>query len=57
VGDELDLAAQVENLLFVIWVQDQRFDYWRKVLKETVKALEEIRDIMAEGDEQWIANL
>lgn len=56
-GDELDLAAQVENLLFVIWVQDQRFDYWRKVLKETVKALEEIRDIMAEGDEQWIANL
>jgi hypothetical protein len=44
-GDELAMTseAKIENLLFVVWVQDQRFDYWKKVIRETKEKLEELK--------------
>jgi hypothetical protein len=44
-----DLSGKVENLLFVIWIQDQRHDYWMKFIKEVRIALE----ILREGDRGW----
>lgn|GEM_PF-2219133 len=38
----MDLEAKVENLLFVIWVQDQRQAYWSKVIRELRAELEEL---------------
>jgi len=40
---------KVENLLFVIWVQDQRHKYWMKVIRETKKELEKLREEMWDG--------
>jgi hypothetical protein len=39
-----DLSGKVENLLFVIWIQDQRHNYWMKFIKEVRTALEILRE-------------
>jgi len=43
---------KIENLLFVIWVQDQRHDYWQKVLREIKGELEAISDILARNSDR-----
>jgi hypothetical protein len=50
-GNELAMTSdeKVENLLFVIWVQDQRHKYWMKVIRETKKELEKLREEMWDG--------
>ena len=46
---------KVENLLFVIWVQDQRHDYWMKVIREMRKELQELKEMMGDDGHrsQW----
>ena len=46
--DAEDLGRRIENLLFVIWVQDQRHDFWMKVIKEVRTALEILREEIEE---------
>jgi hypothetical protein len=41
--------AKIENLLFALWVQDQRHDYWMKVIKEIMAGLEELREEVWNG--------
>jgi len=43
---------KIENLLFVIWVQDQRHDYWLKVLREVRTEVEAISDILARNSDR-----
>jgi len=43
---------KIENLLFVIWVQDQRHDYWLKVLREVRTEVEAINDILARNSDR-----
>ena len=38
--------TKIENLLFVIWVQDQRNDFHVKVIRETKRELEELRKMV-----------
>jgi hypothetical protein len=45
-----DLSAKVENLLFVIWIQDQRHDYWMKFIKEVRTALEILMEEIVEDE-------
>ena len=45
-----DLSGKVENLLFVIWIQDQRHDYWMKFIKEVRTALEILREEIKEDE-------
>lgn len=45
-----DLSAKIENLLFVIWIQDQRHDYWMKFIKEVRTALEHLKKEIEDGD-------
>ena len=40
---------KVENLLFVIWVLEQRHDFWMKVIREIKKELEKLREDMVDG--------
>jgi hypothetical protein len=42
---------KIENLLFAIWIRDQRHDYWMKVIKDIKRELEVLREVM-EG-ESW----
>lgn len=42
---------KVENLLFVIWVQEQRQAYWSKVIREIRTELESLRDALSNGGE------
>jgi hypothetical protein len=35
-----ELSGKVENLLFVIWVQDQRHEYWMKFIREIREEIE-----------------
>jgi hypothetical protein len=51
---ERDMTPEekIENLLFVIWVQDQRHDYWMKVIKDVKRELGVLKEVMeADG---WI---
>ena len=41
---------KIENLLFVIWIQDQRNGSWMKVVKEIKGELEKLREEMEDGD-------
>lgn len=53
-----DLAQRIENLLFVIWIQDQRHDYYMKFIREIKHDLEELRDgISFNDDEREIESL
>jgi hypothetical protein len=45
-----DLSGKVENLLFVIWIQDQRHDYWMKFIEEVRTALEILREEIKEDE-------
>ena len=38
-----DLGARIENLLFVIWIQDQRHDFYMKFIREVEAELEALR--------------
>jgi hypothetical protein len=40
---------KIENLLFVIWVQDQRHDFWMKVIREIKKELDDLKGSMEDG--------
>jgi len=40
---------KVENLLFVIWVLEQRHSYWRKVIRETKAELEKLKEEMVDA--------
>jgi hypothetical protein len=43
--EEIDfLGAKIENLLFVIYIQDQRHDYWMKFIKEVKEAMQKLRE-------------
>jgi tryptophan 2,3-dioxygenase len=39
---------KVENLLFVIYVQNQRHEYWMKVVREIKVELEKLREEMGD---------
>jgi hypothetical protein len=39
---DIDSDRKIENLLFVIYVQDQRHEYWMKVIREIREALEDL---------------
>ncbi len=41
--------TKVENLLFALWVQDQRHDYWMKVVREIRAGLENLKEEMWDG--------
>ena len=45
-----DLSGKVENLLFVIWIQDQRHDYWMKFIREVRTALEILMEEIKEDE-------
>jgi len=45
-----DLSAKIENLLFVIWIQDQRHDYWMKFIKEVKEAMQKLREEIEDGN-------
>ena len=40
---------KVENLLFVIWVQDQRHGYWMKVIREIKGELKKLKEEMGDA--------
>ena len=48
--DEITLEQRIENLLFVIWIQDQRHDYWMKFIKEVRTALEILGEEIKEDE-------
>jgi hypothetical protein len=47
-GMAMTSDEKVENLLFVIWIQDQRHEYWMKFIREMKKELEELRGEMVD---------
>jgi len=49
---EIDfLSAKVENLLFVIWIQDQRHNFWMKFIEEVKEAMQNLREEIKDGDD------
>ncbi len=51
IESEIDfLSAKIENLLFVIWIQDQRHDFYMKFIKEIKKELQEWREVIEDGN-------
>jgi len=45
---------KVENLLFVIWIQDQRHDYWMRFIREIRTELETLRQDLREPDNREV---
>lgn len=49
-----DLSGKIENLLFVIWIQNQRHDYWMKFIKEVREAIQTLREGLEDGRETMV---